>query len=242
MTFFLYSRPTKDGGPNQKVEDQYQALHNIIAIAAYLSICIRLSPTIFYFSTVTPSTPYSEADHHSVDSDGWTRSRDAVLKAFGAKNEAYDKKKEALEGELAKLKAAGKSETSRVFKYAQAKLDAHVAAQPKPPSHTHAALTKVGAWPNISRFKPGTREDDDARVPLEKRKGFRIFEVCKSAVVCYYGLEQGRAKRAVKRVRLEDFAKEKVKRFGKRGSAVGKSVVIAAAAAAVAGIPYFLYG
>lgn len=240
LTFFLYSRPPKDGAKNHRVQDQYQALHNIIALAAYLSLCIRLSPTIFYFSNVSPNTPYDEDQQHSVDARGYTKSKEAVVTAYRAAAAAYQQKRAELEREIAKLKAAGKSDTSRVFRKAQAKLDAHIAAQPDPPGQMHEALTKIGVWPNISRFKPGTQEDDETATPLASRRGCRIFEVSKSAVVCYYGPES-RAKRAEGRVRLEDFVEQKVKRYGKKERGLGKGVVFATAAAAAVGIPYLLY-
>jgi hypothetical protein len=241
LTFFLYCRPPKDGAKNPRVEDQYQALHNIIALAAYLSLCIRLSPTIFYFSNVSPNTPYEQDEQHSVDAGGYTTSKQAVVTAYRAVAAAYQKKRAELEREIAKLKAAGNSDTSRGFRKALAKLNAHIAAQPDPPGQTHEALTKIGVWPNISRFKPGAPEDDDAKTPLESRLGFRILEVSKSAVVCYYGAES-RAKRAEGRVRLEDFVERKMKRYGKEDAGFGKGVVFATAAAAAAGIPYLLYG
>lgn len=239
LTFFLYSRPPKDGSTNRTVEEQYQALHNIIAIAAYLSICIRLSPTIFYFSNVSPNTPYNEDDQHSVNAECYTKSKEAVTKAYTAAAAAYQQKKNELEQEIARLKAAGKSDKSRVVKKAQAKLKRHLVTQPDPPEETHGALTKIGIWPNITRFKPGTQEDDDAATPLEKRRGLRIFEISRSAVMCYFGVESTK-KRAEERVRLGDLVEKKLK-DGKKERGFGKGVALATAAAAAVGIRYLLY-
>ena len=242
LTFFLYSRPPRDGGMNRKIEDQYQALHNIIAISAYLSICIRLSPTIFYFSSVTPNTRYEQDEHHSLDEECYTESREAVVKAYDAEVKVFADKKAELEKAVAKLKAASKNDTSRVYKKAKGKLNAHIETEPYPPDSTYELMTKIGVWPNISRYKPGTLEDDETGTPLEERRGFRIFDISKGAAVCYLGTED-RLKRAEQRVALEDFVKKKIKKYGKKDRGVGKGVVLAAvAAAAAAGIPYLLYG
>jgi hypothetical protein len=240
LTHFLYSRPPSDGGSNRTIEDQYQSLHNIIAVAAYLSICVRLSPTIIYFSHVTPNTPYDNNDHHSVDAVTYTTSKQAVVKAFKETERVFDEKEKELEGEIAKLKAAGKGE-SRACKKAQAQLDAHVEAEPDEPEETHQALTKIAVWPSICRYKPGTKEDDDAATPLENRLGCRIFDISRSGVVCYFGV-QNRVKRFQERVALQDFVDAKVKLHGKKESGVGKGVALAAVAAAAASLPYLLYG
>lgn len=241
LTFFLYSRPPVDGRPNRIIEDQYQALHNIIAIAAYLSICIRLSSTIFYFSSVTPNTPFDPEDQYSVETGAYIRSKEAVVNAYLSHRAAYQEKKEELEREIAKLDKGGKGATSRAGKKAQAKLIAHVRTQPHPPGQTHRALTKIGVWPSIRRFKPGTQEDDEDEVPLENRNGFRIFEVSKSAVVCYFGVEN-RAEGAGAGVRLATFVENKMKKHGTKEQGIGKGIILAAAAAAIAGLPYLLYG
>jgi hypothetical protein len=223
------------------MQDQYQALHNIVAIAAYLSICIRLSPTIFYFSNVETNTPYDHEGHHSVDADGYQKSAEAIEAAYEVAAAKFRKKREEIEREIAKLRAAGKSDTSRAVKKVLAKLKAHFEMQPNPPGVTHEVLTKIAVWPNISRYKPGASGDDEAGIPLAERRGIRIFEVSKSAVVCYAGIEN-RIKRTQARVKLTAFVEEKMKKYAKKQGRLGTGVVLATAAAAAAGIPYFFYG
>jgi len=212
-------------------------------MAAYLSICIRLSPTIFYFSNVLPNTRYEEEEHHSVDEECYLRSKGAVVEAYNVELRAYDDKKKRLQNRMARLTAACRGDTSRAIMNARQKLNAHIRTEPYGPEHRYEPMAKIGVWPNINRFKPGTPEDDDVDTPLDDRRGFRIFEISKSAMVCYFGTEDTE-KKAQQRVTVEDFVTKKVKKYGQRGNYIGKGLVLAAvvAAAATAGIPYLLYG
>lgn len=214
LTHFLYSRPPFDGGSNRTIDDQYQALHNIIALAAYLSICIRLSPTIFYFSSVRPNAEYDPDDQHCVEPEVYIKSKDTVVQEYLDDAIDHQKKTEELQKEINSLNARGKGPNSRAGKKAKAKLDAHTWSR-KPLERTHAALTKIAVWPSIKRFKPGTQEDDYAAVPLEHRKGFRIFDISKSAVVSYYGVDDD-VERSKGRTKLADFVEKKVKMHGKK--------------------------
>lgn len=240
LTYFLYSRAPSDGGSNRTIEDQYQALHNIIAHAAYLSICIRLSPTIIYFSHVTPNTPFDRNDHKSLETWLYYNSKKAVVKEFTETRRLFNKKQTELENEIAGLNAAGK-EASRAGQKALAQLDAHLLMEPHPPSETHRALAKIAVWPSICRFKPGSKKEDDDDKPLDDRRGFRIIDMIPSYAIFYYGLHD-RVKRFEERVALQDFVDAKIKLHGQKESGVGKGVALAAVAAAAAGLPYLLQG
>jgi len=245
LSDFLYRRPPTDGRANPQMADQYQALHNIISTAAYLSICIRLSPTIFYFTALAPNTPYDPADQHSLESLLYTHSKAAVLHSRTVALSLFQNRTSHLTTTLARLQTAGHRPTSRIYRRAQAALDSHLRTQPQPLSRTHRALVKIAIWPAIRRFKPGSSQDERLNIPLETRDGFRIFDVGKAAAVFYYGMENRRE--ALKgRTSLEVLARMKKRRYGEREPGVGRGVVLfaaAAAAAAVAGIPAALvYG
>lgn len=243
LTDFLYSRPPRDGHPNCTITDQYQALHNIVSVAAYLSICVRLSPTIFFFSHVSPNTPYDREDQCYVNTRAYTLSKQTIVTAYNGGRAAHERKKQELEEVIVNLRAAGKSATSRACRSAQRKLDAHLLTRPQSLHSTHRALTKICIWPSITRYKPGTQADDDAARPLEDRDGFRAFEISKSGVTCYYGFAD-RLGRAKVGVRLVDFVAKKKIMYGKREPRLHKRTFLAAVAAvtATAGIPYLISG
>lgn len=243
LTDFLYSRPPKDGHPNRKIADQYQALHNIVSVAAYLSICIRLSPTIFFFSHASPNMPYDREDQSCVSMRAYNLSKRKVVVAYNKNKAAYETKKQKLQGAIDHLEAAGKSATSRVYRSARQKLDSHLRTRPPTLQSTYRALAKICIWPSITRYKPGTKEDDDAERPLEERDGFRAFEISKSGVACYYGFAD-RAQRAKTEISLVEFVKNKKAKFGKKEPLLHRRTLLAAVAAvtATAGIPYFIYG
>lgn len=243
LTFFLYSRPPKEGGANVELEAQYQELHNIIAIAAYLSICIRLSPTIFHFSNVSPNTPYNHAEQHSLDAEGYTRSKENAFRLYRLARDAHDKKSTELQDLLEK--ATGAKNLNRAMKKIDQAFKEHDATPtPRDPQLSHTALTKIGVWPNISRFKPGHSDDDEANIPLEERRGCRIFEISKSAVVSYYGLAND-AERAVWKVRLGEFVETKMETYAAKEeaeeNALAKRVMFIASMAMTVAIPYYLY-
>jgi hypothetical protein len=87
--------------------------------------------------------------------------------------------------------------------YKQSKVTVQERADEKSNGHKQAgkamsyrALIKFTLWPSIKRYSPGNGKDGDAR------KGLRIYEICKSRVVCYWGIED-RAQRS--KLSLEDF-------------------------------------
>jgi hypothetical protein len=229
--------PKEEGKANPKMTAEYQEIHNIISKAAYLSICIRLSPTIFYFTDITPNTSYNPEDQHSLDNNVYTKSKDVVVKAHADARTVYLKKKKQIDMEISALEKTGKGETTRAYKEVTTKQKAHRQTKPyPPPGSTHRALTKIGVWPCIRRFKPGTDVDVELSEPLAKRDGFRIRSVSKGAVVCYFGVED-RKERAKTRVRLTDFVKQKKEKYGKKEIGLGKLALVASIAVA-AGLFY----
>jgi len=115
---------------------------------------------------------------------------------------------------------------------AQKVLDQMDRDQPIPPTRTHRAMCKISLWPSIRRYKPGGALDDGLPpVPLEQRDGFRIREITKAVVSDYFG-ESDRQKR-FERERLEDFVKEKRRRFGKKDLGFVPNYVFGAAVGAV---------
>lgn len=110
-------------------------------------------------------------------------------------------------------------------------------SQPTVPSRTHRAMAKLCMWPNIRRFKPGGPDDEKNNLPLSAMDGFRIQEMTKAVVSDYYGVT-GMVARS-KRQTLEDFVKEKERRFGKVAGELGYFPgFMGAATVGMAGLAY----
>ena len=248
----MYAIPPLDGVTIPKLWDQYQDLHNIISQAAYLSLCIRLSPTIFYFTPLSPGEAFQPDDQHCLETQLFTASKAKVVADYDAVFTPWNKKRISLEKRVATLKAEdqtevndfkqGEGKTAKVrrvkgkqaqakakkeIKKAQVDLEAHNKTHPRHYGFSHRALTKVCAWPNIRRFKPGSLEQEKANTPLELRTGCRIYEVSKSAAVIYFGTED-RAERARQRVCLRGLVDQKQREYGTKNGK-GRGVVKAAA-------------
>ena len=235
LSDYLYSIPPPEGKRTPLIWDQYQSLHNIIATAAYLSLCIRLSATIFYFTPLLPNEGYQPEEQHCLEKESFDASRKAVVDEYTVAFNAWNERREWLGQEVRRIQVAGQIDQRRGVK-AKADLATHIKSPPVPIGATHRALCKIGVWPNIRRFKPGSKEEEkNGKVPLEEKTGFRIFEVSKSAGVFYFEL-QDRMEREKERVCLKGFVK------GKRGkSGIGNGVVpyvlaLTAAAAVLGGL------
>jgi hypothetical protein len=137
-----------------------------------------------------------------------------VTDKYVAKRKIWMEKRVELGKEMEALKKEGKEETKE-GKKKEEEIQAHQRSQPPPPGRTYRALTKIGIWPNIRRFVPGSLDDETNKQKLERRDGMRIHELTKSAVVCYYGVERP-AKPSKARMPLEQFVREKEKKFGKK--------------------------
>lgn len=213
LTDFLYALPPAEDTTLPTLEDQYQALHNIIASAGYLSLCIRLSPTIFFLSEARPGQCYNPQDHERINKGAYSASEKVVTDKYASDKTAWMTEKTALAGDLEALNRRGNA-TTRERSEVEEKIKEHARTHPMPPSRTHRVLTQIALWPNIRRFKPGGLEDEKKSEKLENRKGFRIYDITKGAVVCYSGVQN--YSRKVKSIPLERFVKEKEKEMEKK--------------------------
>ena len=220
LSEYLYALPpnaNKDDpsntNPNPTIQEQYQVLHDIVSMAGYLSIAIRLSPTIFFFNSASPGDHWQDDDHISVDEEAYSASKAFLEEPYKA---AFDIWKADYDVLQTQLKAAEpelrfmeqpKTEAGQALAV-RMKAMRDDPTRPMPPGSTHRALVKIGILPNIRRFKPGGQMDDDANEPLHSRTGFRIREMHKAHVLCYFGDERipERAKQWVS-LSLHDFVK-----------------------------------
>lgn len=240
LTSYLYRlEPEAD----KKIPDpanQYQSLHNIISSAAYLSLCVRMSPTIFFWVDVSPGTYYERDEHTSVDPVSYTRSKQAVVNAYNtARNEWVHAKKE-IDFMVTELNFRGQSDTRKGVKAKQQQIAIQTQA-PRQTAYEYRAMAKIGIWPSIKRFKPGSAEDEQREknnpcdpIPLFQKNGSREYEISKAAVLCYYGKLE---RKDDGRVGLEEFVERKKKAYGFSGMpglVVGKCPVVASVFGATA--------
>jgi hypothetical protein len=214
------------------VQDLYQSLHNLVSTAAYLSICIRLSPTIFHFNDLSPGTVYDSEETHSLEPDVWTQSKQAVTDAYSSARKVHLAARDNASKEIEELKKKGKGRSWKLGR-SERKLMKILEKEPKPPGQGYRARTKIAAWMAINRYKAGSEEDDDEdqELGLEEKDGFRIMRVCKSAAVVYYGEERR------ERIGLVEWVREKQGGLGMEGrEIVGRVLAVAALGAAAFGL------
>lgn len=227
LTDYLYLMPPRHGRELPRIEDQYQSLHNLISRAAYLSLCIRLSPTIFYFNDINPGSVYDDKDHHSLENELYTESRDAVLDAHRVKLAAWQQTITELNNRLTALETAGRTE-SRDADAARRALASHQSNQPNFSAMNYRAMAKIGVWPVITRYTPGGEADDDLEGGkyLRDKDGFRILLIGKGAMVAYYGWNVdgngGLKDPSGARVRLREWVRRKEVAAGIRKPKTGK--------------------
>jgi hypothetical protein len=237
LTDYLYSMPPRKGKPLPKIADQYQALHNLVSTAAYLSLCIRLSPTIFSLNDISPGAHWDDTDQYSLEDGLLALSRDTAIINFKAEEAAWNKRRDELDKEVQALETAGKRET-RAGDEASNRQAAHLATQPQMTGWDYRPMAKIGVWPVITRYKPGGDDDDEkggCSKYLMEKDGFRIWQIGKGAVVLYYGwYGKQRPNPRGEKVRLREWIREKGEVGGKVLNETQKAV--AGLGAAVVGI------
>ncbi|EHK96263.1 hypothetical protein M7I_8057 [Glarea lozoyensis 74030] len=183
LTKFLRSLPHTLNNPPPSQTAAYQSLHSLLSNAAYLSLLIRLSPTIFYLLDTPPGTIYTSDLHENISPESWTLSKNTVLKTYDRSLAAYEARLAAAQARLRELIPAGKLHTAQgrqaKKEFARAKL-----SKPLRPERTHRAQCKISCFPNVKRFKPGSYRDED--LPLYAKRGSREVEIIKAQITCYY--------------------------------------------------------
>jgi hypothetical protein len=210
----MYAIPPPSSASIPNLWDQYQDLHNIISHAAYLSLCIRLSPTIFYFTPLSPGEAFQPDDQHCLETQIFASSKAQVVANYDEALKTWNEEIPRLEQRIMELKTSDSVPQKDVLQ-AIKDLNGHEKMNPKHYGYSFRAMAKVCVWPNIRRFKPGSLEEEQANTPQELRTGFRIYEVSKSAAVMYFGTED-RAERARQRVCLRGLVAEKQRGYGRK--------------------------
>ncbi|KAF7960753.1 hypothetical protein EAE96_000426 [Botrytis aclada] len=185
----------------------YQALHNIFSSAAYLSICIRISPTIIYTVSLIPGTAYKPDEHTSIHQNSWTLSKTVVQNNWTRDREELEIERAKAEGYVIAYRNAGEQRLKstaglralRRLQNVQKKLADH-----QPPGFTHEAAVKVAIWPLTRRYWAGGTK------PGSDMDGQSVFNVTTAGAVFYYK-EKGKPFEP-----LLDFVAEKKKKLGGR--------------------------
>ncbi|PBP24219.1 hypothetical protein BUE80_DR004814 [Diplocarpon rosae] len=203
LTTYLYSLPLPHDTPLPRIADLYQSLHNLVSQAAYLSLCVRVSPTIFQFVDLPPATDWDPDDMHSLDTDAYTIGKASIAAAYHREHFVpWVQKRSWAAKRVDELEAIEEGAEGRrpnedpipippspssALARAKSELAAIEAARPPVPSFTHRAQSKISVWPIIRRYKPGSdAEDAELGKPLSEKDGFRIQLVAKGAVVAKY--------------------------------------------------------
>ncbi|KAG9235441.1 hypothetical protein BJ875DRAFT_374292, partial [Amylocarpus encephaloides] len=240
---YLRTLPLSPSTQVPRAEDQYQALHNLLSHAAYLSICVRLSPTIFFWFDEKPGENYDQDMHTNIDTEGWTWSKRSIMKQHATRQVEWQKRKGAVEQELKEHLQAG-TLTSREGARAREELEDVKTSSPVEPAREYQAQCKIAVFPSIKRFKAGSAKDaqrdreTSGGIPLGEKRGCREREICKAGLVCYYGKKDKSA--ADQHPPLLDWIdlqrQEKEEREGSLAWKAGKLVVKAGVTAVGAGV------
>jgi len=222
---YMHAIPPPPGVVVPSIKHHYQALHNIIAQAAYLSICIRLSPTIFHTSHLSPGANYEDEEQHSMSPPIWAASKNAVLRVWKKKKAPYEEARRIAVEAVELNKPLVTDHPVRIRAEAALQAANRALHDLKGPTQTHRAMVKIAVWPNVRRYSPGSGEEGG------EEDGFRILSLTYAGALYYYG-EQGRA--PAQKEKLLEFVKEKQKRYGS-GSATSTALQYVAAGVAAAG-------
>ncbi|KAI9648226.1 hypothetical protein NHQ30_002858 [Ciborinia camelliae] len=202
---YLTMLPARPNTVTPSAKGFYQTLHNIVASAAYLSLCIRISPTIIHTAHLVPGTPYITEEHTSLLQMSWTFSSTLVQENWARDHHLLESERAVAEGyklgydRARRQNSRAGREAVRRLEAAQTKLTEH-----KPPGFTHQACVKIAVWPVTRRYWAGNGE------PGGEQDGQSIYTVTNAGAVFYYK-ERDKAVDS-----LIDFVAQKKKRFLKK--------------------------
>ncbi|CAG8955719.1 hypothetical protein HYFRA_00010985 [Hymenoscyphus fraxineus] len=167
----------------------YQGLHDIISDAAYLSLCIRLSPTIFWWEETRPGTLFTAEEHTNVDAVNWQESKNAQLTLHVKDITSWRTRKEKALSAVRKKLAEGKIYSHNGFSKVE-QLENIKALRPAFATDAFRAKVKIAVWPAIKRFKEGHWKEEGTSLPAWEKRGMREIPMSTSLVLCYYGRVQ----------------------------------------------------
>jgi hypothetical protein len=82
LSRFLEGAVDYEEGPAPSDEDQFRSVQGIVALAAGLSIRIRLSPTIFYFYSECPGNRFDPDEQTNMDYSAYVASKSVVTENY----------------------------------------------------------------------------------------------------------------------------------------------------------------
>lgn len=159
----------------------HQSLHNIISSAAYLSLCVRISPTIIHLSHLLPGTSYSPEEHTSIMQASWTFSKTLVQEKWTKDHALLETERAEAEGYRLGYERAHRLDSIagrlaiQKLETAQNRLAMH-----RPPFYTHRASVKISVWPNTRRYWAGSGK------PGGDMDGQSIFSLTNAGAIFYF--------------------------------------------------------
>jgi hypothetical protein len=138
--------------------------------------------------------------------------------------------------ELQRLTNRKPGATQRQIEEAQREFAHLNNAPPRALKTGYRALTKISVWPVITRYKPGSKADDekvmkDGPLRQSEKDGIRIMQISKGAVVSYFGRHDDARPR---KVTLRKFVRNKRNGLARRPGSVKRAVFGGFAIAAAA--------
>jgi hypothetical protein len=184
LTRFLRSLPYTPRYPPPSLFLQYQALHDLLSNAAYLSILIRLSPTIFHFSAAWPGSDIHTDMHESITPSAFERSKDKVKRGYKREKRGWEVEVRKKNGMVELLSEDGLGER-REGRDAKRERERLYREKPRSVNQTHKPGVKIHVWPCIKRRKPGSGFDEE-HTPLHEMRGERevLMGMGKVVVFC----------------------------------------------------------
>ncbi|KAH6702961.1 hypothetical protein BKA61DRAFT_418565, partial [Leptodontidium sp. MPI-SDFR-AT-0119] len=173
LTTYLYTLPPPPSTPAPLIQDLYQSLHNLVSQAAYLSLCVKLTPSIIQIHNLRPGDRWHPDDMHCLDTEGFVDSKRTVCDDWRQERHNIrvwtEKKRSEMEGLKPPVSAGGGvqgngGKETRAYRRAKGAWEEMnrmlVEKNASPPSYTHHALIKIAVWPVIRRYTPGSAEED----------------------------------------------------------------------------------
>ena len=184
----LYRQFDKEHQTNER--HLYQELHALLSIAAYLQVCIALSPTPFHLLSATPGARMDYPIETQADMSLYRESKEV--------NEQLDAQWDQVAEQVAKNQAVAQSELDRLdYLYPIPRPNSGNYEQEKAKARherLRGARVKLAVFPMLKRYKPENRgvqpttSRPQNQGDWDKVEGQRIVEIARCTVIYYQGL------------------------------------------------------
>lgn len=150
------------------------------------------------------ATPFCFEDHDNLDAEGYWDGVEEVKAAYKKTFKKWRKRQHAAVEDVKACDADPKNKEK-----ARTHLKEVEDSKPVDPDYIYQPRVKFFVWPVITRYTPGSAEDDEAEKKGEKielcmKDGFRIFQISMGKVCLTYGKREWTPK-----LRSKEFLEQK---------------------------------